>query len=105
MPTRRRCVNARRRQGLSREFRALIVPDGKNNAGGRARPKPANKRAPSRQRRSDNPLHRQPRGIIRSSGGHPFFNQGSGSGWKKMPINYGRDRDGSERGSGFVGAG
>ena len=38
------------------------------------RPKPANKRAPSRQRRSDNPLHRQPRGIICGSGGHPFSN-------------------------------
>ena len=70
-----------------------------------AYPKSANKRAPSRQRRSDNPLHRQPWGIFRGSGGHPFFNQGSGSGRTKMPINYGRDRNGSERGSGFVSAG
>ena len=37
-------------------------------------PGPANKRTPGCQRRSDNPLHRQPGGIVCDSGGHPFSN-------------------------------
>jgi hypothetical protein len=45
MATKRRCINAHPRQGLSREFHAVIIPDRKNNAGDSVRPEPANKRA------------------------------------------------------------